>query len=126
MNKDCRLIIQKADSKLKTARIDLESGQYDDAVSRAYYAVFHALTACLLTIDKSFSSHSQVIGAFNKEFIKSGIFPAAFSKDIQILFDDRQSGDYDILRLIDKETAEADLSKALKIVNHIKEYLDNV
>ena len=117
------LIIAKAENKIKTADFNFSAGQYDDAVSRAYYAVFHALTACLLSKGLSFSSHSQVIGAFNREFIKSGTFPKAFSKDIQILFDDRQSGDYDILTPIDEQMAATDIKRAKTIVDSIKQHL---
>jgi len=117
------LILEKAESKLKTANLNFSAGQYDDAVSRAYYAVFHALGACLLSKDLSFSSHSQVIGAFNREFIKKGDFPKTFSKDIQILFADRQSGDYDIITPIDSETAKKDIEIATNIVQSIKNYL---
>lgn len=119
-----KLIIEKAENKLKTANLDFSAGQYDDAVSRAYYAVFHALSACLLSKGLSFSSHSQVIGAFNREFIKPGAFPKTYAKDIQILFDDRQSGDYDIITPIDKDTATIDIKKASAIVQSIKRFLD--
>jgi len=40
-------IIEKGKSKLKTAQIDFEYHQFDDTVSRAYYAVFHAISAFL-------------------------------------------------------------------------------
>lgn len=123
MKEECRVILEKADSKLKTARIDFNAGQFDDSVSRSYYSVFHALTACLLQKGLSFSSHSQVIGAFNREFIKSGTFPPNFSKDIQALFDDRQSGDYDVYSPISRETAELDLERAEKILDSAREFL---
>jgi uncharacterized protein (UPF0332 family) len=40
-------LFEKSKSKLATARILYDAGQYDDSVSRAYYAVFHALSAIL-------------------------------------------------------------------------------
>ena len=86
-------IIAKAEDKLKTARLDFSNGQYDDAVSRAYYAVYHMLTAVLFRHGQVYSSHAQTIGAFNREFIKTGIFPKEFTRQIQGLFADRQAGD---------------------------------
>jgi len=59
MRPELRLMIEKAASKLKTARIDFENGQYDDSISRSYYAVFHALSAALLQKGLTYSSHSQ-------------------------------------------------------------------
>jgi hypothetical protein len=119
-----KAVIKKAESKLKTAYIDFENGQYDDAVSRAYYAVFHMLTAVLLSKGNAFSSHSQTIGNFNREFIKTGIFPKGFSRMIQDLFDDRQTGDYDVISYLDRSTAEKDIKNADAICKSIKEYLN--
>jgi uncharacterized protein len=126
MTEEMRLILEKAESKLKSARIVFEARQYDDAVSRAYYGVFHALTAALLTKRLVFSSHSQVIGAFNREFVKTGMVPPEFSKDIQILFDDRQSGDYDVVTPIDRDLAQHDILRAEKIVTAIYRYIESL
>lgn len=121
--KEIETILNKAESKLKTAIIDFESGQYDDSVSRSYYAVFHSISAALLTKNLAFSSHSQTIGAFNKEFIKTGIFPKEFSSIIQDLFEDRQTGDYDVITYIDAETAQQSIEKAKDILLEVRKYI---
>lgn len=122
-NPDVHAIFNKAESKLKTARIDFDSEQYDDAVSRAYYAVYHAISALLFSKDLVFSSHSQTIGAFNKEFVKTGILPKESTKIIQSLFEDRQTGDYDFDASIDRQTAEENIENADWLMRQIKNYL---
>jgi uncharacterized protein (UPF0332 family) len=119
-------ILEKAESKLKTARIDFDNGQYDDAISRAYYAVFHAISAALLSRQLVFSSHSQVVGAFNKEFVKAGIVPKEFTAIIQRLFADRQTGDYDIIDVIDKETAAEGIRNAVTILSAVRSNLETI
>ena len=126
MKIELRQILEKAESKLKTARIDFDNGQYDDAISRAYYAVFHAISAALLSRQLVFSSHSQVVGAFNKEFVKAGIVPKEFTAIIQRLFADRQTGDYDIIDVIDKETAAEGIRNAVTILSAIRSYLETI
>jgi len=64
-----------------------------------------------------------VIGAFNREFIKSGIFPQSFYKMTQKLHDDRQSGDYAIFTTIDYEMARRNIEDATMIVDTIAEYI---
>lgn len=118
-------MIKKAESKLNTAIIDFNNEFYDDAVSRAYYAVFHAISAVLFTKGFSYSSHSQVIGGFNKEFVKNGIFESQITKKIQTLFEDRQSGDYDFSLVIDKEDANKNIEYAKEILDSVKKYLKN-
>ena len=124
--KDVQAIILKARDKLKTARLDFDGGQYDDAVSRAYYAVFHMMTAALFSRDQVYTSHAQTIGAFNREFIKTSIFPKGFTKMIQGLFEERQTGDYDVSVWIDVDTAEINIRNAEAICFAIEEYLTHL
>jgi uncharacterized protein (UPF0332 family) len=120
--KEITALLNKAESKLKTARIDFDSGQYDDAVSRAYYAAFHAISAALLSKNLTFSSHGQLIGAFNREFINNGIFPEEYSSLMQQIFKDRQVSDYDPITEITEETAQKHIKTAETIINAIKSY----
>lgn len=119
-------MIAKAYDKLETAKIDLDHNKYDDSASRSYYAVFHAISAALESKDLSFSSHSQAIGAFNKEFVKQGIFPKSFTRNIQDLFDYRQSGDYDIRSDVDEIKATRCINLANEIVGTIQSYLEDI
>ncbi|MEK7279566.1 MAG: HEPN domain-containing protein [Nitrospirota bacterium] len=113
----------KAHKKLTAAKIDLDNKQYDDSVSRAYYAVYHAISAVLLSRGLHFSSHGQTIGAFNREFIKTKNFPSSFAGTIRKLFKERQTGDYDFESYIDADVAREDLNYGEKIVNACEKYL---
>ena len=119
-----RLMINKAKDKLKTAKIDFDNGQYDDSVSRAYYAIFHALSAVLFYKGFQFTSHSQVIGMFNKQFVKTNIFPKNYTKIVHRIFEERQIGDYDIESSMDKKTALMDINDAEQIIKAIEQYMN--
>src|SRR3990170_682242 len=121
-----KMMLMKARKKVATAKTNLDNDQYDDAVSRTYYAVFHAISAVLLSKGLHFSSHGQTIGAFNREFVKTRKFPASFSKALKKLFKERQIGDYDFQTFIDEDTAQEDLEEAEKIVNACEKYLAKV
>ena len=75
-----KMMLMKARKKVATAKTNLDNDQYDDAVSRTYYAVFHAISATLLSKGLHFSSHGQTIGAFNREFIKPKNSPPFLAK----------------------------------------------
>ncbi len=109
-------LMDKAHTKLKAAKILFDAGQFDDAVSRAYYAVFNAMTALLYKKGLVYSSHGKVIGAFNREFVKTGILPSGVTRQINGLFEDRQSGDYDPIPSISSETAEIHITNAASLV----------
>ena len=52
---------------------------------------------------KSFKQHSQVIGAFNKDFVHTGIFPKEISKKINKAQEVRHASDYDDFYMIQIE-----------------------
>lgn len=71
----CMYRIQTAKDNLKSARILLAAEEYKSSNNRAYYAVFHAVNAVHALEGKSFKRHKDVIGNFNKNYVKTGIFP---------------------------------------------------
>ncbi len=119
-------IIAKSKGLLKSAQHSFGGGFYDDAISRAYYGVYHAITAILLTKGLSFSSHGQTIGAFNREFDKIGLLPKNSGEIVRHLFEARQSSDYDALSNVDKADAEQDLKDADMIITECETYLKKV
>ncbi len=84
-------MLAAAVEKLLSARSLHEQGHYNDALSRAYYAAFHAASLPFFIGGRSFSRHGQLIGAFNKEFIASGALPKELGKALSRLYDARQS-----------------------------------
>lgn len=118
-----KAMMEKAEEKLHAAQREFKEGFYGEAASRAYYAVFHAICAVLAERGLSFSSHSQAIGAFNREFIRPGVFPADTARKIQRLFEDRQTADYDWSIHVDEVTASEDVRDADWLVNACREYL---
>ena len=119
-----KAMIIKAEQKLEVARNDFKFEYYGDAVSRAYYAVFHAISAVLAKNGLAFSSHAQTIGAFNREFVKKEIFPRDTYRKIQRLFEDRQLADYDWNLTFEKDIAEQDIIDAEWLVKVCREYIE--
>lgn len=111
-----RAMMAKSREKLDAARREMDAGFYGEVASRAYYAVFHAISAALFSRDLSFSSHAQVVGEFNRSFVKSGEFPPDTTRKLQRLFEDRQTADYDVIATVDELTARQDLNDAESIV----------
>lgn len=118
-----KAIIRKANRALRVADEHYQRNDYDFASSKAYYAVFYLMEAILLTKNLTFSKHSAVISAFNRYFIKEGIFPKEFGKMIGNLFRERQIGDYGYVNSPSKAEAEKDLEDAEEISKAIKFFL---
>lgn len=118
--------IQKAEKKLEVAEKLLKSDDYEDAVSRAYYAVFHAAQALLLTEGERAESHKGVVTLFGLLFVKTGKFSRDMGKYLANLKDDRESGDYEVFSYMDAETAQTAIAEARKFLNEARVYLNGL
>lgn len=118
--------IQKAEKKLEVAERLLKSGDYEDAVSRAYYAVFHATQALLLTEGEQAETHKGVVTLFGLLFVKTGKFDKNLGKYLANLKDERESGDYEVFSYIDEETAKIAIDEAKEFLTEAKLYLNKL
>ena len=115
--------IEAAKEKLDSAEILFKHKKYDDAVSRAYYAVFHCAQALLLSIGVKAESHSGVRQLFGLHFIKNGEFSKKYGKYLKNLKDDRENGDYGIFSILEKDDAQKGIKEAEEFVAETLRYL---
>ena len=115
--------LEKAKDKLKVASNLLNDGAYDDAVSRAYYAVFHSATAVLLTEGLSADTHRGLVNLFGLHFVKTGKIDRKYGKYLANLKDDRETGDYEAFSSIDFETAKRAVNEAAEFLSAMEKYL---
>jgi uncharacterized protein (UPF0332 family) len=88
---------ERAETSLQAAKDLLEKGYHDIAASRAYYAVFYASSALLLSTGIDPSKHSGVIAAIHREFVKTGKLEKEQGKNLNWLFELRSVGDYGVI-----------------------------
>lgn len=91
---EARSLMERARRSIRSARVLLDNGDHDFAVSRAYYAMFYAATAALLVRDVRRRKHAGVIAAFGEHLVKPGTFPREHQQALQAAFRDREKGDY--------------------------------
>lgn len=123
MKDEVEAMLALAEEKLRAAELLLEGGAWADAASRAYYAAFHAVSAALLSRGQAYSSHAQVLGSFNKTFVHPGTVPKEFTTFLTRLFEDRQTGDYDVLPGLTETEARQDAADARRIVDAVRRFL---
>lgn len=116
-------ILRKARRSIAAAEHLVETEDFDFACSRAYYAVFYAIEGLLVTKGLSFSRHSAVIAAFNREFVKPGIFPRDFGGALEKLLKQRQDADYEFGAEFDEQTARDSVQAAARLLGAIEHYL---
>ena len=100
--------LSQAQESLREAQVLLREGMsLRSVMNRLYYAMFYAVLALLQTKQLGTSKHSGAIALFDREFVKTGIFPKEMSKALHRAFELRQKGDY----LEDLEIARADIDE---------------
>jgi hypothetical protein len=119
-------IIARARDSSTAARAIFGQGLYADAVSRAYYAAYHAVVALHTAYGKAVSSHAVVKASFHKDFVKTRVFGKESGRSFERLFDDRQLGDYsyDVEWTVDRVLHNLDAADALigEIEQHLKDH----
>lgn len=127
MDKKVASLIQgylaKAKEKLRVAQSLLKDGDHEDAVSRAYYAAFHATQALLLTEGLSAHTHQGLVNLFGLHFVLTGKFEKRYGKYLANLKDDRENSDYEIFSAMDEETARAAVDEAKNFLAAATHYL---
>ena len=63
--------------------------------------MFYALLALAARENFTSSKHSGLIAWFDKQFVRSGLFPRELSRNLHLSFDRRQSNDYGEIWLVD-------------------------
>lgn len=116
----------KAVEKLSAADTLLKGGFLDDAISRAYYAIFHAASAVLLSEGITAESHSALKDMFGLHFVKTGKVERKYGRILSKLKDERETGDYDIYTSFDKEDAESAVRETDEFITAMKKYLTDV
>lgn len=119
-------ILKQGEERLQAANELLRLGFYNDSISRAYYAMFSAITLLFYSHGKSYSSHKGLITAFHKEFIKTEIFPKHVGSSFSDLFQKRQESDYKASAHFTKEEGESSVSAAEELMEMVLSYLKDV
>jgi len=116
--------LESAKEMLRDANLLKKSGGSPvSIVNRAYYSVFYAALAMLVTMDTEPNKHTGVLAKFDELFIRQGIFPKEMSKIIHHAFDMRQAGDYQKSKVITEEQAIDVLDSAEEFVKAIEKKL---
>ena len=100
-------------------------GDFDFAVSRAYYAMFYLTQALLFSLPArpAFVRHSGVVAAFHREFVRTGKFGPEHHAALQHAMEDRNIVDYQYRELVSSERSDRVLRDAEAFVEAAEAYL---
>ena len=119
-----RYRLEQAGHALRQAEILTEHGEWSGVVNRAYYAMFYAALALLLTKGLGSSKHSGVLALVDREFVRTGEIPAEISIMLRDAFNQRQKADYAELAVTDEVRAREILRNAGEVEARIRAIIE--
>jgi uncharacterized protein (UPF0332 family) len=114
-----QLKLQHANLALKESEVLLQNNFNDGAVSRMYYACFHATLALLLTKDLTPKTHKGAATELHMHFVLEGNFDKKYANFYRDLMQQRTDSDYGDYLSMTKEKAE-------QLMISSKEYIDYI
>jgi len=118
--------LYKADRALKAVKDSLDSDNIETAQNRIYYAIFYTVSALAQSRGFVTSKHGQLIGWFNREFIKSGIFPREYGELYRNALKYRQETDYTFNSVPDKKLLQSMFEESQIFIEKVKESLQKI
>jgi len=115
--------VDKSLATIEQVNFLLENNQFSLAINRIYYGIYYVLSALALKNNFATSKHVQLIGWFNKTFVKGNIIDKKYSKLIQKAFDNRMEGDYDVYANFIKEEVEQSFEEMKDVILEIKKFI---
>jgi len=111
--------LEHAHESLEEAKLLFDTGHLHTYVNRLYYACFYAVSALLLSQGQSTSKHTHLRSLLHKDFVKSGQVPVEQGQFFDLLFNNRQKGDYSDLVIFQADQIEPWLKQATHFVGCI-------
>ena len=108
--------LKKAEERLDSARVLLAKGNLEDSISRSYYAILDAASACLIKKDIVPQSHTGAMRLFSLHYIKPGHVDQKYQRQFAKIEKARIEVDYTHLRSFAREEAAEILKEAGEFV----------
>jgi uncharacterized protein (UPF0332 family) len=119
---DLSCALARSEAALRAADALIPLGLCADSISRAYYAVFHALRALASARGVEARTHDDVIHVFNTELVRSGLFSSSHNRVLARLQRSRELADHDAAVVFSPEDAAAALDEARSFVGAARDW----
>ena len=96
--------------------------EFRGANNRAYYGIYHAILAVHALDGNAYKRHKDALANFNKNYVKTEIFPRKLGKKIVESEEIRHASDYDDFYIASKEETERQIAVAGEFIELVEKY----
>ena len=116
--------LQQAKENIEEAEILFKMNKFKGANNRAYYSIFHCIKAVLALEPIDFKRHKDIIAYFNKNYVRTEIFPRYIGHKIAEASTIREDSDYDDEFVVKPETTLEQIETAKELVTLVEKYIE--
>ena len=124
--KQIELRLTLARDKLGVARELFQNAHYNDAVSKAYYAMFYASKAVLLALGEDPHRHKGVVTFFGEKIAKVGLTDPRYGRTLANAQRLREDADYNEQYFATREEADRAIRDAEDLVREAQVILAKI
>lgn len=85
--------------------------------------LFHAINAVHAASGKAYKRHKDAVANFNKDYVKTSVFPREMGRKIGQAEEIRHASDYDDFYIATREEAEEQIETGKQLLELIEEYI---
>ena len=115
--------IERAKEECDTAELLYKKNKLLAANNRAYYSIFYSIRAVFAMERIDFKRHKDVLAYFNKNYIKTEIFPRKLGKRIILASKIREDSDYDEEYKPSNEATFLQIETAKELTTLVEKYI---
>ena len=116
--------LERAKEECDTAQLLCDEDKLLAANNRAYYSIFYAIRAVLALERVDFKKHKDVLAHFNKNYVRTEIFPRQTGRRIVMASKVREDSDYDEEYAPSYETTVSQIETAKELIELVEKYLN--
>lgn len=125
MAKTVKNLLNLAAEKISAAKLLLKMSYERDAVSRAYYSMYHAAQAMLIAEGKTAKGHAGTVSAFNHWFVKTEKVLSKYTIAFSSLKESREFADYESLKSFSEKDAKEAIIDAEEFLEMAEKYIES-
>lgn len=118
--------LARAKEEYETANLLFRENKLLAANNRAYYSIFYAIRAILAMDKVDFKRHKDVLAYFNKNYVKTEIFPRQMGRRVIMASKVREDSDYDEKYEPSSEATSLQIETAEELIELVEKYLNNI
>lgn len=118
--------LERAKEECETAELLYKENKLLASNNRAYYSIFYSIRAVLAMERIDFKKHKDVLAYFNKNYVKTEIFPKKMGRKVILASKVREDSDYDEGYEPSYETTSMQIETAKELIQLVQEYLERL